>query len=184
VSRRIRIGELAAQLGRELEGDPDLEITGVAGLEDAGPGDLSFARSRRFAGLLSASRAEAVILPPGLDAGGRCAIRSPRPGLDFARAVRRLVPAAHPRPGVHPTAIVADAARVDASAAVGPGCVVGARAVVGPRCELHAHVVIGAGAVIGADCTLHAGCVLAEGTVLGAGLILKPGVVLGADGLG
>jgi UDP-3-O-[3-hydroxymyristoyl] glucosamine N-acyltransferase len=180
----IRLRDLAAELGRELEGDGDLEVRGVAALESAGPGDLVHARSGRFAAALRASAAGAVIAPPGLDTGGRPAIRSPNPGLDFARAARRIAPPAGFEPGVHPAACVDPAARIDPSASVGPGCAVGARSRVGPRSRLHARVTLYADVEVGADCVLHAGCVLREGTRLGARVLLQPGVVLGGDGFG
>jgi UDP-3-O-[3-hydroxymyristoyl] glucosamine N-acyltransferase len=180
----IRLRDLAAELGRELEGDGDLEVRGVAALESAGPGDLVHARSGRFAAALRASAAGAVIAPPGLDTGGRPAIRSPNPGLDFARAARRIAPPAGFEPGVHPSACVDPTARIDPSAAVGPGCVVGAGSRVGPRSRLHARVTLYADVEVGSDCVLHAGCVLREGTRLGARVLLQPGVVLGGDGFG
>ncbi len=180
----IRLGDLAAELGREFEGDGDLWLGGVAALDRAGPGDLAYARSERFAAALRASAAGAVIAPPGLDAGGRPAIRSPNPGLDFARAARRIAPPIPSAPGVHPAACVDPEARIDRSAAIGPGCVVGPRSRVGARSRLHARVVLYADVEIGAECAIHAGCVLREGTVLGARVVLQPGVVLGSDGFG
>jgi UDP-3-O-[3-hydroxymyristoyl] glucosamine N-acyltransferase len=180
----IRLRDLAEELGRELEGDGELCVAGVASLEGAGPGDLAHARSARYAAALRASAAGAVIAPPGLDTGGRPAIRSPNPGLDFARAARRIAPPPAPEPGVHASACVDASARVDPSAAIGPGCVVGPRARVGARSRLHARVVLYADVEIGPECAIHAGCVLREGTVLGARVVLQPGAVLGSDGFG
>ena len=180
----MRLRELAAELGRELEGDGEGWIEGVASLEGAGPRDLAHARSERFATAARASAAAALIAPPGLDTGGRPAIRSPNPGLDFARAARRLAPAAAHEPGVHPTAWVDPSARVDASASVGPGCVVGARSRVGAGSRLHARVTLYPDVEVGAACEIHAGCVLREGTRLGDRVVLQPGAVLGSDGFG
>jgi UDP-3-O-[3-hydroxymyristoyl] glucosamine N-acyltransferase len=140
--------------------------------------------SPRWADVLAESRAGAVIAPPELDTGGRPTIRSPEPRLDFARALRRVVPRPRPPAGVDPHARVAGDAAVDATAAVGPGCVVGAGARVGPGTVLHANVTLYPGVSVGADCELHAGCVLREDTVLGDRCVLQPGVVLGGDGFG
>jgi UDP-3-O-[3-hydroxymyristoyl] glucosamine N-acyltransferase len=181
---RVRLCELAAELGRDLEGDGEFWVDGVAALESAGPRDLAHARSARVAAALAASAAGAVIAPPGLDAGGRPAIRSPNPGLDFARAARRIAPPARPEPGVHPRAFVDASAHIDPSAAIGPGCSVGARSRVGPRSVLHAHVTLYHEVEIGADCTIHSGCVLREGSRLGARVVLQPGATLGSDGFG
>lgn len=176
--------EIAEHLGRAVEGDGELLIDGVAALEDAGPSDLGFVRSARFAAALSASRVGAVVLPHGMDAAGRTVLRSPNPGLDFARAVAFLEPEARPEPGIDPSAVVAPGARVDASASVGPGAVVGTRAVVGARTTLHAGATLYPGAVVGADCTLHARVVLREGVRVGDRVILQPGAVIGGDGFG
>lgn len=182
--RAIPLGELAAALGREVEGDARFTVRGVASLAAAGPDDLSFARSAGYAGALAASGAGAVIAPPGLDVGGRAALRSPRPDLDFARAVTLLFEREGPAPGVDPSAVVAPDARVDPSAHVGPLVVVGARARVGPRSVLHPRVVLYPDTRVGADCVLHAGCVLREEVELGDRVTLHPGAVLGADGFG
>jgi len=171
-TRPVRLAELAAALGRPLEGDGEVEIAGVAGLESAGPRELSFVRSEAFAEALGRTRAGAVILAPGLDRGGRSAIRSPQPGLDFARVAQRFAPPPDARPGIHPSAVVDPTARVDASASVGALCAVGARATVGARSRLCAGVVLYEDASVGADCVLHAHCVLREGTRLGDRVVL------------
>jgi len=180
----VRLGELAAHLGLEVEGDADVELRGVAALDRAGPGDLAFVRSPRFRKLLAETRAGAVIAPPGLDTGGRPTLRSLRPGLDFARAVRHVAPEPRREPGIHSTAWVAGDARIDPSAAIGPLCAVGAGCRVGPGSRLHAHVTLYEDVEIGRDCTVHAGCVLGAGTRLGDRVTLFPGVVLGGDGFG
>jgi UDP-3-O-[3-hydroxymyristoyl] glucosamine N-acyltransferase len=180
----ISVGELARLLGRACEGDASRRVAGVASLESAGPGDLSFARSPRFAAALAASRAGALIVPPGLDAGGRPAIRSPDPGLDFARAVAVVLPPCRPEPGRHPSAVVAEDAQVDPSAHLGALAVVGARARVGPRTVIHPHAVLYPDAVVGAECTIHAGAVIREGCWLGDRVLVQPGAVIGGDGFG
>ncbi len=180
----VRLGELAAALGLEVEGDADVLLCGVAALESAGPRDLAFVRSRRFAARLTASRAGAVIAPPGLDTGGRPTLRSLQPGLDFARAARRVAPPSRPGAGVHPSAWIAPDASVDQSASIGPLCAIATGARVGARSVLHAHVTLAEGAAVGTDCEIHAGCVLASGTLVGDRVTLQPGVVLGGDGFG
>jgi len=180
----VRLRNLAAALGRAWEGDGEVRLSGVAALEDAGPGDLAFARGPRFAAELAKSRAGAVILPPGMDAGGRPALRSPQPQLDFARAVSQVLGSAPPAPGVDPSARVAKGARVDPSARVGPLCALGEEARVGPRSVLEAGAILYADAWVGADCVIHARCVLREGTRVGDRVILQPGVVLGGCGFG
>jgi UDP-3-O-[3-hydroxymyristoyl] glucosamine N-acyltransferase len=156
----------------------------VASLESAGPGDLVFVRSARYAKALSSSSAGAVIVPEGVDAGPLPAIRSPDPGLDFARAAALLCPAPSPEPGVHPSAVVDPDARVDPTAHVGALAVVGARSRVGAGSVLYPHSVVYPDAVLGAACTLHAGAVVREGSLLGDRVVLQPGAIVGGDGFG
>jgi len=182
--RPVRLADLAAVLGRPVEGDGDTRITGVAALERAGPGDLAFVRSERLAPQLAASRAGAVIAPDGVDPGARPVIRSPNPALDFARAARHLAGATDPTPGVHPAARVHDAAKIDATASIGAGAVVGAGCVVGPRSVVHAGAVLYPEVQVGSDCTIHARVVLREGTWIGDRVLVEPGAVIGAEGFG
>jgi len=156
----------------------------VASLEDAGPSDLGFVRSDTYAEALASSRAGAVIMPHGMDAAGRPALRSPNPGLDFARAVALIEPTPRPDPGIHPAAHVAPGARVDPTASVGPRAAVGEGAEIGARTIVHANATVYHGAVVGQDCMLHSGCVVREGCRLGDRVILQPGSVIGGDGFG
>lgn len=182
--RGVRLGELASELGRPVEGDAEVWIRGVASLETAGASDLSFVRTPQFARHLAGSAAGALIAPPDVDVCGRPTIRSPNPGLDFSRAARRLFPPAPVVPGVHWWASVDPSASIDATATIGPFCTVGRDCVVGPGSVLAASVTLYEGARIGASCVVHAGCVLRERTELGSGVVLHPGVVLGGDGFG
>ncbi|MDH5305573.1 MAG: UDP-3-O-(3-hydroxymyristoyl)glucosamine N-acyltransferase [Myxococcales bacterium] len=181
---RIRLKDLAAQLGLEVEGDPDLALAGVASLEDAGPEQLSFVRSERLAAQLAATRAGALVAPAGLDVGGRPVLRSTDPSRDFFRAARILVPEPQVAAGIDPSARVAEDAEVHPSASVAAGCVLGRGVVVGARSVLHPGVVLTDGARVGEDCLIHARCVIAAASVLGDRVILQPGVVIGGDGFG
>ena len=183
-SNRIRLKDLAAQLGLEVEGDAEVEIAGVAPLDAAGPEDLSFVRSPRLAAALAATRAGALVALPGLDVGGRPTLRSADPSRDFYRAARILVPEDAVAPGSDASARIADDADVHPSASVGAHCALGRGVVVGARSVLRPGVVLYDGVRIGEDCLLHAGCVVAAASVLGDRVILQPGVVIGGDGFG
>jgi UDP-3-O-[3-hydroxymyristoyl] glucosamine N-acyltransferase len=133
---------------------------------------------------LLTSRAGAVIVPSGVDTAGRPTLRSPNPGLDFARAVSILVPASRPPPGVHPRACVAADAVLAPETSIGAGAVVGARSRIGARSVVHANVTLYDDVVVGEDCVFHAGVVLREGTRVGDRVILHPNAVIGGDGFG
>ena len=183
-SARVRLGDLASQLGLPLEGDPELAVSGVASLDDATADDLVFVRAPSFAARLDASPARAVVAPPGLEVGSRSALRSTDPSRDFYRAARILVPEPTVAPGVHATAVVARDVAVDPTVSIGANCVIGARVAIGARTVLHPGVVLYDGVHVGADCVLHARCVIAAASVLGDRVVLQPGVVIGGSGFG
>lgn len=180
----LRLSDLAAQLGLELEGDGSVELSGVAPLAEAGPADLSFIRSDQYLDVLERSGAGAVIALPSIGLRGRPGLRAADPSREFHRAARILVPEPGFPPGIDPSALVAEGAQIDETASVGPGCVVGRDARVGARTVLHPRVVLYEGVTLGRDDVLHSGCVVAGGSVLGDRVILQPGVVVGGDGFG
>jgi UDP-3-O-[3-hydroxymyristoyl] glucosamine N-acyltransferase len=181
----MRLGELAERLGgRAVEGDAGFVVGGVGSLDEGGPTDLGFLRSSANAAALGGSRVGAVIAPPGVEVGERPVIRSPSPNLDLARAAKLLSGQSRPAAGVHPSAVLGEAASVDPSACIGALAAIGERSAIGPRSVIHPHVTIYADVRIGADCEVHAGAVLREGTQVGDRVILQPGVVLGGDGFG
>jgi UDP-3-O-[3-hydroxymyristoyl] glucosamine N-acyltransferase len=180
----VTLRELAARLGAALEGDGALEVTRVAGLAEAGPGDVTFLANPKYAGAVAATRASAVIVAPDAASPPCAALRVDNPYLAFARAAQALAPSRALPAGVHPTAVVAADAVLDADVAIGPLAVIGARVRVGARTQIHPHAVIGDDAVIGADCLIHARVSIREACRLGARVVVQDGAVIGADGFG
>lgn len=178
------LSELAARFGLELRG-ADTRITGVATLADAGPGQLAFLANPRYRGGLAGSQAAAVVLGAAdADAAPMPVLVARDPYASFAR-IAALFEHAPERPaGIHPSAVVAEGARIDPSAHVGAQAVVesgaslGARSIVGPGC------VIGPGCVVGEDCELVARVTLVARVRLGDRVRIHPGAVLGAAGFG
>ncbi len=179
----MNLRELAQRLGCELRGDGDVEVTGVAGIEQAGPGDVTFLANPRYASRLADTRAGAVILAPGHEARVPCLVTD-QPYLAFARAVATLRPPSRPAAGAHPSA------QIDPTATLGPGVHVGALAVVGPgvrvgaRTAIHPHVVLYEGVEVGEDCVLHSGVQVRERCRLGNRVVVQNGAVIGGDGFG
>lgn len=180
----MTLRELADHLGCRLDGDAVIEIHHVAGLESAGPGDVTFFSNPRYAHALSTTRASAVILPEDAP-GAPCAmLRTPEPYLAFARALELFTADEPPAPGVHPSAVVAPTATLGDAVSVGPLSVIGEHARLGDRVVVHPHVVIGRGVQVGADCVLHAHVSIRERCLVGDRVILQNGVVVGSDGFG
>ena len=180
------LAELAGQVGGTVEGDGGLRIRGLASLEEAGPGELSFYGNPRYRKQLATTRASAVLLPPGekVVRSDVAWVRVPSPHLAFARLLSLFHPGPRPAPGVHPHAEVHPSARVDPSATVMALAVVDARAVVGARSVLWPGTYLGEGSRLGEDCVLQPGAVVREHCVLGDRVLLQPGVVVGSDGFG
>ena len=175
--------ELAARLGCELRGDGDVDVLRVRGIEEAGPGDVTFVANPRYVPRLAGTRASAVIVSPGLDAPVPSLV-CPNPYLAFARAVALLHPQPRPAPGVHPTAIVDPTARLGPEVHVGAQAVIGPRARVGARTVLHPQVVLYEDVVLGEDCRLHSGVQVREGCRIGDRVVVQNGAVIGSDGFG
>lgn len=179
------LGEIAAALGAELQGDPDVRVDGLATLQAAGPGQLSFLANPSYARYLADTRASAVIVAPAM--AGKSAtnvLLLDNPYLGYARLSHWFDPAPVAPPGVHPSAVVDPTAVIPDTACVGPQTVIEADV------ELGDGVVIGAGSVIGARCRIGAGSVLrprvtlAHDVVMGARCHILSGAVLGSDGFG
>jgi UDP-3-O-[3-hydroxymyristoyl] glucosamine N-acyltransferase len=182
----LTLREIALRLQCRLEGDGDIEIRGVAGIEHAQPGDLTFLANPRYHAQLGSTSASAVIVAEDLPVEGvRAALlRSRHPYLAFAHAVELLVPAL-PRPrGIDPSSSIAPDAVLGPDVAVGAFAVVGSGAAVGARTTIYPHAVIGAGARLGDDCTVHAHASVRDGVVLGHRVVVHDGAVIGSDGFG
>jgi UDP-3-O-[3-hydroxymyristoyl] glucosamine N-acyltransferase len=184
----MKLSELARHLGCELHPltpeDAETEIQGVAGVEHAVPGQITFLANRRYAPKAKHTRASAILV--GNDAPDLPLSRlvSSNPYLDFARALELFYRPPQPEPGIHPSAVIHPTALVGENASIGPGVVVGARVRIGRNAVLHPHVVIYEGAAIGDFFTAHAHAAVREFCRIGHRVILQNGVVVGGDGFG
>jgi UDP-3-O-[3-hydroxymyristoyl] glucosamine N-acyltransferase len=181
----MKLAQIASTLGVRLEnGSPDLEITGVAGIKEAGPGQLTFVANPKYAGAARTTKASAVIVSDEFPAISTSLLRCKNPYLTFARAVELFNQPLRYEPGVHPTAVVHPSATIGEGAHIGPYVVIDQNVEIGRNAVLLAHVVIYRGARIGDDFFAHAHSVVREGCQLGNHVLLQNGVVIGADGFG
>ena len=180
----ILLSELAVRLGCRLVGDGAASITGVAGMEQAGSGQLTFLANPKYAHKVKDTRAGAILLAEPIPTLPIPQLISTNPYLDFARALALFYQPPRPKPGVHPTASVADSARVGEDASIGAFVVVGENVVLGKNAVLHPHVVIYDGAHIGDDFLAHSHAVVREFCRVGHRVTLQNSVVVGGDGFG
>ena len=186
----MKLKELAERLECRLEGDPQAVIHGVAGIEQAETGELTFLANRRYAPNLKTTRASAVFIEDGVEverdpaAAALAKLRTANPYLAFAKAIELFYEAPKYEPGIHPSAVIAESARIGAGAHVGPYCFVDEDAVIGEHAVLHSFVTIYRGARIGSHFMAHAHAVVREFCRIGNRVILQNGVIIGGDGLG
>jgi UDP-3-O-[3-hydroxymyristoyl] glucosamine N-acyltransferase len=181
----LTLKQIAERLGGEVAGDSSRTVTGVATLDDAGPGEIAFLANPRYRARLATTRAGAIILGPrDREATAIPRIVADNPYAYYARTVALFHPPRGAVAGIHPSAVVDATASVAASAEVGPGAVIAAGARVGERASIGAGSVLGEGASVGDDTLLHARVTIYHGCVVGARCILHSGAVIGADGFG
>jgi UDP-3-O-[3-hydroxymyristoyl] glucosamine N-acyltransferase len=165
-------------------GGGEVEITGVAGMEHAGPTELTFLANPKYARKVKECRAAAILVSePIAKVPIRCLV-SQNPYLDFARALELFYQPPRPAPGIHPTAVIAPSARIGPGASIGAYAVVGEDVVIGHNAILCPHVVIYPGARIGDDFHAHSFAVVREFCRVGNRVILQNGAVVGGDGFG
>jgi UDP-3-O-[3-hydroxymyristoyl] glucosamine N-acyltransferase len=180
----VKLRELATRLECRLDGDPDIDITRVAGIADAQPGDLTFLANPKYEATLAATRASAVLLREDAPAAPCAMLRTKDPYLVFARAVALFAPSHPVAPGVHAMAAVAAGVRLGRNVSIGPFVAVGDGASIGDNTVIYPNVTIGPGAQVGADCVIHSNVAIRERVVVGSRVVLQNGVVLGGDGYG
>ncbi|MFH1845777.1 MAG: UDP-3-O-(3-hydroxymyristoyl)glucosamine N-acyltransferase [bacterium] len=181
----FRLSELATVIGADLAGDSDPVISGVASIEAAGPGDITFINKKSLLPNLEVTRASAVLVPPDVECS-LPVLRLEDPYAGFVQILQRFAPAREVLfpAGVHPSAVIDAEARIHESVAIGPCAVVAAGAIIGAGSALGPHVIVGAETVIGENCLLYAGAIVRERCVLGREVILQAGAVIGSDGFG
>jgi len=180
-----RLGDIAAHLGAELRGDPEAEIVGLATLQGASPGQMSFLANPSYARYLADTQASAVIIAPSVaDQYGGSALLLDNPYLGYARLSHWFDPAPVATPGIHPSAVVASSATIADSASIGPLVVIEDDVVIGEGVAVGAGSIIGARCQLGDQCLLRPRVTLAHDVILGKRCHILSGAVLGSDGFG
>ncbi|MGH8012669.1 MAG: UDP-3-O-(3-hydroxymyristoyl)glucosamine N-acyltransferase [Candidatus Binataceae bacterium] len=181
----MKLGDIARNLGLELNGDGALEVAVPAPIEAAGPGAITFATGAKYTAALRASHATAAIVSRELAAAAPCAtLISANPAFDFARVLALFFPPYRPPVGIHPTAVIAPDAVIGEQASVGAYCVIGAGVRIGRSAIIHPHVTIYPGVSIGDDFVCHSHVSIREQVTIGSRVTILNGAVIGADGYG
>ena len=180
----MKLAAIARHLDCRLEGDGEVEILGAAGIEEAGPEDLTFLSNPKYVSRLGRCRAGAIVVSEDAPATTMPRLIAENPYLSFARAIELFYRPPEVIPGIHPTATVAATARLGEEISLGANVVIGEGAVIGDRAVLHPGVIIYPYAQIGEDFVAHSQAVVREYCRIGNRVILQNGVVIGSDGFG
>ena len=180
----MKLRDLAEQLACRLDGDGDIDIVRVAGIQHAQPGDLTFLANSKYESAMARTRASAVLLSEGVAPAPCAMLRTADPYLAFARAVGLFAPPWRPSAGVHAMAAVAADARIGEGVSIGAFVSIAAGVVIGDRTVVFPNVTIGPGAQVGSDCVIHSNVSIRERVVIGDRVVLQNGVVVGSDGYG
>lgn len=180
----MKLADLAARLGAELRGNGDVEISGVRGIEEAGPSEITFVANPKYASLVHKTSAAAVLVNPDFPEVSIATLRLTNPYHAFAQALGFFYqPPSYP-PGIHPTAVIDPTAVIGERAHIGAYVAIGPAVRIGEDATILPHVVLYPGVVIGDHFFAHAHSVVREFCVLGDHVTLENGVIVGADGFG
>jgi UDP-3-O-[3-hydroxymyristoyl] glucosamine N-acyltransferase len=186
----LKLREIADTLHCRLDGDGEIEIRRVAGIDRAEPGDLTFIAHEKYLSRLAKTHASAVIVTAQVAGGrkpdgrGAALLITDQPYLAFAQAVGLLTDAPVPPKGIDPSSSVGPDVTLGAGVAVGPFVSIGAGASIGAGTIVYPNVAIGPGATIGDDCIIRSQVSIRDRVVVGNRVIVQDGVVLGSEGFG
>ncbi|MDR3678062.1 MAG: UDP-3-O-(3-hydroxymyristoyl)glucosamine N-acyltransferase [Acidobacteriota bacterium] len=180
----MKLGDLATQLECKMEGAADLEITGVAGMDEANANEITFLSNPKYLAKLHTTQAGAIIAGADVDTLGKPVLRSADPYMSFAQALEVFYPPRRPPAGIHPTAVIAPDVKLGNNPSIGPYVVIEDGAEIGDDCILKGFVMIYPGVKIGDRFTAHSHAVVRENVRIGNDVILQNGVVIGGDGFG
>jgi UDP-3-O-[3-hydroxymyristoyl] glucosamine N-acyltransferase len=180
----MKLGELASRLGAELRGNAELEVTGVKGIEEAGPTEITFVANPKYGGLARKTHAAAVLVEPDFPDIEAATLRIKNPYHAFSLALGFFYQPPVYAPGIHPTAVIDPTAIIGPDAHIGAYVVIGPGAKLGPGATLLPHVVLYPGVQAGSHFFAHAHSVVREGCILGDHVTLENGAIVGADGFG
>ena len=180
----MKLKELAQLVSGKIVGDGELDIQGVAPIEEAGQGDLIFVLNDKFLARALKSRATALVSHSRAKVKGRGAILVDNPRLALAKILPLFAPKRHAPQGIHQTAIVPKSCRIGKDVFIGPFVVLEENVSIGDRSLIHPHVTIGEESQIGKDCIIHSQVSIYDRVIVGDRVVLHSGARIGVDGFG
>ena len=183
-SKGITLGAIAQMVDGQIRGDASKMIVAAAAFDEATPQGITFVEEKKLFKRIAETKAAAVIVPQGWQTSDKDIIEVQHPKLAFARVMQALYPAANPRFGISPQAVIGAHFTSGPEVAIGPCVVIGNNVKVGSRVIIHAGAVIGDGVRMGDDVEIHSNVTISDRCCLGSRVVIHAGTVIGSDGFG
>jgi UDP-3-O-[3-hydroxymyristoyl] glucosamine N-acyltransferase len=181
----MRLKDIASKIEARLEPpDADAEITGIAGIETAAPGEITFISNPKYAAAARTTQASALIVDDKFPALDKPTLRTRNPQYAYRQTVELFYQPPRYEAGIHATAVIHPTVRIGQNASIGAFVVIDADVEIGDNCTLLPHVTIYRGVKIGKNFFSHSNVSIRENTEIGDNVILHNGVVIGSDGFG
>ncbi|MFP5263649.1 MAG: UDP-3-O-(3-hydroxymyristoyl)glucosamine N-acyltransferase [Blastocatellia bacterium] len=176
--------EIADKLGCTIEGDELLNISGIATLEDAKEGEISFFVNQKYFNKAKITKASAIITGVDTPPLSNTLLRHQNPYLAFAKAIEIFHAAEANKPLIHPTAWIADSAKLGQKVSIGAYAYIGENVIIEDLVDIRARCTIHPQSIIGEKTLVHSGCVIRERVSIGKRCIIQDNAVIGSDGFG
>jgi UDP-3-O-[3-hydroxymyristoyl] glucosamine N-acyltransferase len=180
----MKLRDFARIVGGEIIGDPDIEISGVSGIKEAGRGDITFLASSQYLRYLSGSNASCVIVRAAIPAVSIAQLKVSNPHYAFARALECFYPKPAFTPGKSSAASIAESVELGEHVSVYPFAYISDHVQVGDETVIMPGTFIGRHTKIGRQCIMYPNVVIREGIIIGDRVIIHAGTVIGSDGFG
>jgi UDP-3-O-[3-hydroxymyristoyl] glucosamine N-acyltransferase len=179
-----KLRELAEFVGGKVIGDRDVEISGVAAIEEARTGEITFVANPRYLSKVNETRASAVIVSKEGTLSSKPLLTVANPYLAFARILTLYSAQPYEPKGIDPKAWISSTAELGKEVTIHPFVYIGDRCRIGNRVTLYPGVYVGEDSSIGDESVVYPNVSIYAGTVIGKKVILHSGVVVGSDGFG
>jgi len=181
----MKLKDIAHRLGARLEPpDADVEITGIAAIEAASPGQIAFIAHPKYAPAARTTRASALIVDENFPALDKPTLRIKNPHYAYAQTVELFHRPLRYEAGIHPTAVIHPSASIGPNASIGAYAVIEADVKISDNCTLLPHVAVYRGVKIGKNFFAHSHVAIREYCEIGDNVLLHNHVVIGSDGFG
>jgi UDP-3-O-[3-hydroxymyristoyl] glucosamine N-acyltransferase len=177
--------EIADFVNGEVVGNKKVVITGVAGIQDAHEGDITFLANPKYLPYIDKTAASAIITSRDIKDSSKPIIRTDNPSLAFTKVVSFIRPQDIKQPkGIHPTAILGKNVSLGKDVALGAHVVIEDNVSIGDKTVIYAGSFIGQDTKVGTDTLIHANVSLREGVTIGNNVVIDSGTVIGSNGFG